>query len=147
MIFTSVCTIFFQVSVLNAGTIPDQLSQESGDCLECHRGETPAILEQWGASKHFRANVSCYECHQAQAGDPDAFDHNGFLISTIVSPKDCARCHTKEVKEFESSHHSKAARILGSLDNRLADVVEGNRGFVTEGFPEGVSAAAVNGCW
>src|SRR3989338_8186301 len=138
-IFAFVGLVLLEPFAVQAGTIPDQLSQESGDCLECHRGETPAITEQWGASKHFRANVSCYECHQAQAGDPDAFDHNGFLISTIVSPKDCARCHTKEVAEFERSHHAKAARILGSLDNRLADVVEGNRGFVTEGFPEGVS--------
>lgn len=138
--------VFLQTT-LHAGTIPDQLSKESGDCLACHRSETPVIVEQWGASKHFRGNVACYECHQAQSGEADAFDHYGFLISTIVSPRDCARCHTKEVKEFESSHHSKAARILGSLDNRLADVVEGNRGFVTEGFPEGVSAASVNGCW
>jgi cytochrome c553 len=45
------------------------------------------------------------------------------------------------------SHHAKGGRILGSLDNVLAEVVEGNSAFVTPGFPEGVSAAAVNGCW
>ena len=49
--------------------------------------------------------------------------------------------------EFNASHHAKAARILGSLDNVLAEVVEGNRGFKTPAFPNGVSAAAVNGCW
>ena len=37
--------------------------------------------------------------------------------------------------------------ILESLDNLLAEVVEGNRGMVTAGFPGGNSAAAVNGCW
>ncbi len=36
---------------------------------------------------------------------------------------------------------------MGSLDNVLAEVVEGNQGFKTQGFPEGISAAAVNGCW
>ena len=36
---------------------------------------------------------------------------------------------------------------MGSLDNVLADVVEGNRGFKTMSFEKGVSAAAVNGCW
>jgi cytochrome c553 len=36
---------------------------------------------------------------------------------------------------------------MGSLDNLLAEVVEGNNGFVTPAFPNGVSAAAVNGCW
>ncbi|MCP3995688.1 MAG: hydroxylamine oxidoreductase, partial [bacterium] len=66
---------------------------------------------------------------------------------TIVSPKDCAQCHEKEVNEFLNSHHSKAGRIMGSLDNLLAEVVEGNNGLVTPAFPNGVSAAAVNGCW
>jgi hydroxylamine dehydrogenase len=69
------------------------------------------------------------------------------VIATIVSPLDCARCHAKEVDEFLNSHHSKAGRIMGSLDNLLAEVVEGNNAFVTPMFPGGISAAAVNGCW
>lgn len=144
MLFFSVAA---SMSISNAGVIPDTLSKESKECLECHQVQTPVIVEQWGSSKHFRANVSCYECHRAETGDNDVLKHNGYIISTIVSPKDCSRCHSKEVKEFESSHHSKGARIIGSQDNRLAEVVEGNRGFVTEGFPQGVSSAAVNGCW
>ena len=36
---------------------------------------------------------------------------------------------------------------MASLDNLLAEVVEGNSALITEGFPEGNSAAAVNGCW
>lgn len=63
------------------------------------------------------------------------------------SPKDCANCHATEVKQNSESHHVKAGRILGSLDNLLAEVVEGNGDLVTEGFPGGNSAAAVNGCW
>ena len=43
----------------------------------------------------------------------------------IVTPKDCGRCHEAEVTEFNSSHHAKAGRILGSLDNVLAEIVEG----------------------
>ncbi|MBZ0170942.1 MAG: hypothetical protein K8E66_01045, partial [Phycisphaerales bacterium] len=62
-------------------------------------------------------------------------------------PKDCSKCHSKEVEEFLGSHHAKAGRIMGSLDNILAEVVEGNKMMVTPGHPEGVSAAAVNGCW
>jgi hypothetical protein len=126
---------------------PSEISQKTKDCLECHQQEIPVIKQQWGASKHYRANVGCYECHQADEKDTDAFDHYGNMISIIVTPKDCARCHDKEVSEFNASHHSKGARILGSLDNRLAEVVEGNRMMVTPAFPEGVSAAAVNGCW
>jgi hypothetical protein len=135
------------ISLAIAGMVPEAISKESKECIACHKEQTPAIVEQWGASKHFRANVSCYECHQAKTGEPDAYEHNDVIIATIVSPQDCARCHSAEVKEFVSSHHSKAARILGSQDNRLAEVVEGNRGFKTEGFPDGVSSAVVNGCW
>ncbi len=36
---------------------------------------------------------------------------------------------------------------MGSLDNLLAEVVEGNNGMTTPMFPAGISAAAVNGCW
>ena len=124
-----------------------ELSDKSRECVDCHKKETPALYQQWGSSKHYRGNVGCYECHTAEKGDKDAFMHYEMLISTIVSPKDCSRCHEKEVREFLGSHHSKAGRILGSLDNVLAEVVEGNRGLKTTGFEQGVSAAAVNGCW
>ena len=130
-----------------AGSFPEKLSDKSKECADCHRKESLAIVQQWGGSKHYRANVGCYECHQAEPNDKDGFMHHNSLISIIVSPKDCGKCHGKEVGEFLGSHHAKAAKILGSLDNTLAEVVEGNRGFKTEGFPEGVSAAAVNGCW
>ncbi|MBN2508201.1 MAG: hydroxylamine oxidoreductase [Verrucomicrobia bacterium] len=123
------------------------MSKETRACLECHRQDNAGIYQQWGASKHYRANVGCFECHMADTNEPDAFPHEGAHIATLVTPKDCARCHSKETEEFANSHHSKGARILGSLDNTLAEVVEGNRGMRTPGFPEGVSAAAVSGCW
>lgn len=124
-----------------------ELSDMTKECIKCHKERDPGIYAQWGESLHFRANIGCYECHRAEKGEPDAFEHFGGFMATIVSPKDCSACHSHEAGEFASSHHSKAARILGSLDNRLAEVVEGNNGFKTEGFPHGVSAAAVSGCW
>ncbi len=124
-----------------------EMSDETRACVKCHMTENTPIYQQWGASKHYRANVGCFECHGAQEGEPDAFQHEGHWIATIVSPKDCARCHAREAEEFANSHHSKGGRILGSLDNVLAEVVEGNRGLVTPSFQNGISAAAVNGCW
>ena len=121
-------------------TAPTSLSEVSLECLECHATETAGIYQQWGSSKHYRGNIGCYECHQAEAGDPDAFEHSGYQISIIVSPKDCARCHEKEVAEFDESHHAKAGLILGSLDNFLADIVEGDTNFY------GGSALTVSGC-
>ncbi len=103
----------------------DQLSKESVTCMSCHREKTPGIYDQWGHSKHFAANVGCYECHKAERSDKDAILHKDFVISVIVSPKDCGRCHQREVEEFDKSHHATAGNILGSLDNVLAEVVEG----------------------
>jgi hydroxylamine dehydrogenase len=123
-------------------TIPVAMTDVTSQCVACHKDATAGIYQEWGSSKHYRANVGCYECHQAEPGDADATDHNGFKIAVIVSPKDCSRCHAHEAEQFAASHHSDAARILGSLDNVLAEVVEGNSAFLG-----GSSAAAVNGCW
>jgi len=149
-LFSMLCNCFcfgvFSLVAVSAD-LPNELSEISKACIECHKETSRAIYEQWGSSKHFGANVGCYECHRAEADDPDAFEHDEYIISIIVSPKDCAECHEKEVTEFSASHHSKGGRILGSLDNTLAEVVEGNNGFKTPSFPEGISAAAANGCW
>ncbi len=130
---------------------PKEMSAETKECVSCHQKNNPGIVQQWGRSKHYGANVGCYECHQADEGDVDAYIHDDKKvkknISIIVSPKDCANCHEKAAQEMTTSRHAKAGHILESLDNLLAEVVEGNRAFVTEGFPEGNSSAAVNGCW
>ena len=120
--------------------IPAEMSSQTKQCIECHSASSHAIYQEWGTSKHFRAHVGCYECHQAQKGEKDAFEHEGNFISIIVSPKDCSKCHAREVKEFDDSHHSKAGLILGSLDNYLADIVEGDWNFY------GGSALTVSGC-
>ncbi|MBI4383738.1 MAG: hydroxylamine oxidoreductase [Nitrospinae bacterium] len=147
VILSFVLLSFFSFRAEAKEAFPNAISSETADCVSCHQKKTVNIYQQWGKSRHFGANVGCYECHKADARDPDAFEHEGHVISVIVSPKDCARCHERETKEFAESHHSKGGRILGSLDNTLAEVVEGNQAFKTEAFPEGVSAAAVNGCW
>jgi len=130
--------------------LPPELSTKTRECVECHGELNPGLYQQWGASKHYGANVGCYECHRAEKTDKDVLKdgiHDDFTVATIVSPLDCAGCHAKEVDDFVNSHHSKAGRIMGSLDNLLAEVVEGNNGLITPMFPGGISAAAVNGCW
>ncbi len=118
----------------------NSLSKESAICASCHKNEHPGIYQQWGRSKHYGANVGCYECHKADKEDKDAIRHKDFFISVIVSPKDCGRCHNLEAKQFQKSHHAKAAQIIGSLDNTLAEVVEGKMSFM------GRSPVAVAGC-
>ena len=67
------------------------------------------------------------ECHAAAQADADSFVHYGALIATVVTPRDCAVCHLTEAQEFAHSHHAAGGQILASLDNFLAETVEGSR--------------------
>ena len=99
----------------------------SVDCVNCHRQANPGIIDHWEGSTHAVKGVACAECHQASSNEPDAFMHYGASIATVVTPRDCARCHIEESAEFAASHHAKAGNILASLDNFLAETVEGSR--------------------
>lgn len=136
-------TIIILISILLLGmavyaensvrSVPASLSDESASCVSCHESEMPGMVKEWRYSRHYAADVGCYECHAAAETDADAFEHNGYNIAIIVSPKDCSKCHLSEFDQFQSSHHADAGKILGSLDNVLGEVVEG-------------PMAAVNGC-
>ena len=107
--------------------LPSSTSADSRKCIACHSAThiLSAQIGEWKLSRHAAAGVGCYECHKANTGEPDAFEHNGFVISTIVSPADCSRCHPEQAKQFQASRHSKGGEILASLDNVLGEVVEG----------------------
>ena len=96
-------------------------------CVECHQKTSPGIVEHWKDSTHAAQGIGCVDCHAADVKDADAFSHYGATIATVVTPKDCGNCHTQEHEEFSISHHSKAGNILASLDNFLAETVEGSR--------------------
>ncbi len=108
-------------------------------CIKCHELKTPGLYKMWRLGRMGQQGVNCYDCHKAEKrvdqnpGDPDGFDHRGFWIATIVSPKDCSRCHKDQFEQQQGSHHAKAADILNSLDNYLGSVVGG-------------PAAVANGC-
>jgi hypothetical protein len=115
------------------GKTEPQISKEGKECIACHTETTPGVVDQWKNSAHYAKGVDCFGCHKANPGDPATFDHYGQKIAVIVTPTYCNRCHEKEVKQFEASHHANAASFIGSLDNVLGEVVEGG-------------AAAINGC-
>ncbi len=109
-----------------AGEIGKDWGDPAGqECVECHWTENPGLTQEWNNSQHGQSGVNCLDCHKAEKGDKDAFMHKKQLISIIVSPKDCSRCHTTEFEEMDGSHHSHAGRILASLDNLLGEVVGG----------------------
>lgn len=101
--------------------------ESSKACAECHAQLQPAIIDHWKGSTHAETGVGCYECHVADPQDADAFSHYGVSVATIVTPLDCARCHEAVYEEFSGSHHAAGGNILASLDNFLAETVEGAR--------------------
>jgi len=104
-------------------TVPDG----SKACVDCHKNVSPGIIDHWIGSEHANTGVGCVECHQANTGEADAFEHYGATIAAVVTPLDCSRCHADVYDEFEASHHAKAGNILASLDNLLAETIEGSR--------------------
>ncbi len=118
----------------------------SVSCVNCHRQQSPGIIDHWNGSTHATKGVGCVECHKADQRDADSFDHYGALIATVVTPRDCGACHQQEYQEFAHSHHAKAGNILASLDNRLAETVEGARTPFNPHSPTpGMDVTLVNG--
>jgi hypothetical protein len=101
------------------------------ECVECHKDIMPALFQQWEMSKHALNEVSCLDCHGADEGDADAFEHEGSVIATLVTPKDCGVCHETEAQEVENSYHATAGLILESQDAYLAHVAGGHQAAIT----------------
>ena len=100
-------------------------SQVAGKCMTCHKEKSPGLYNQWYNSKHALHKVTCIDCHKAEKGEPDAFMHEGALIATLVTPKDCGACHAGETEEVNNSYHASAGLILESTDAYLAHVSAG----------------------
>ncbi len=118
---------YVQVEERRGGGLRPFISAENKKCIDCHLAKDVSIggINDWKVSRHAPKGIGCVECHRAEKGEPDAFDHYGTMVSTLVTPKDCMRCHDKEAQEFARSHHAKGAQFIGSLDNFLGNVVEG----------------------
>lgn len=139
IIFT-LSLLFFPLSAIEE---PASLSDKTQECIECHASVSPGIVEDWKAGRHshitpdeamkenplFRrvsadsipgmlkdVAVGCFECHGLNTGQHrDSFDHFGYDINIIVSPKDCAVCHTEEENQYSGS--KKAYAVANLLEN------------------------------
>ncbi|GMT42245.1 MAG: hypothetical protein IEMM0002_0656 [bacterium] len=131
-----VMTALLFISVSDAAAQKSQVRERelriAEKCVSCHAKVSPGIINDWKESQHARSRVTCYDCHKAEKTDIDVQDHEGALIAVIPSPRDCSRCHPREVREFQDSHHAKAATFLSKktpegrqLDNVLGYKVEG----------------------
>ena len=71
--------------------LPPVITVENKQCVSCHRNYAPALVLEWERSRHAQHGVGCVNCHKANPGEVDAWQHEGALIATLVTPKDCAR--------------------------------------------------------
>jgi hypothetical protein len=130
------------------GLVPAKIAVPAASkaCVDCHGQANPGIVDHWKGSTHAHKGVGCADCHQAGEGDVDGFAHYGVQVATVVTPRDCARCHGDVAQEFAASHHAAAGNILASLDNFLAETVEGARApFDPHGPTPGMAVERVNG--
>ena len=105
---------------------PDNWGHPDGEaCVSCHDKASPGLAQQWRQSAHQRAGVNCLDCHQAVAAEPDAMEHEGQIIATIVSPRDCGRCHEVEYREQGGSVHAEAYAIIAARIPALAHNLTG----------------------
>lgn len=104
------------------------VSETTEVCLGCHSSINPGMVESWAGSRHAaitpeqalevtgnarkvsaenipeslrKTAVGCAECHMLNTeAHPDTFEHNGYFVHTVVSPRDCAVCHPVEVEQY-----------------------------------------------
>ena len=138
-------------------------------CIECHSRLNPGLVADWAESRHAHAGITCYDCHKADPEDTDinrehrkVYDNGEMAysdaqyhvpIATIVSPKDCSRCHPQEAEEYARSKHANTMEIIWKIDPWLNDgmnsdlerdsgcyychgsAVKIENGVITEGWP------------
>ncbi len=130
------------------------LVEATGKCAECHRHETPAIINQFERSRHAVKGVNCLDCHRPVDGQL-GIEHRGFTIARVLTSKNCAQCHATEYEQFARSRHAAAswAAIHGPKDFSPGQLALGEQfqpGAVNR-LPMGIGAlegasAVVSGC-
>ncbi|OAG28398.1 multiheme c-type cytochrome [Thermodesulfatator autotrophicus] len=121
-------------AILGFSTSWAKISEATETCLSCHESVTPGIVADWKKSVHAQilpgdilskkynvqvpkkfagVVVGCAECHtQNHGAHKDTFDHNGFKVHKVVTPRDCATCHPHEVAQYQKNKMSHAYNNL-----------------------------------
>ncbi len=122
-----------------------EISDATQECLDCHSVFHPGIVADWQKSRHAKITVKealsvkglsnkvssknvpnalspltvgCAECHMLNAAShKDTFEHNGYDIHVVVSPRDCAVCHSVEAEEY--THNLMSHAYANLADNPL----------------------------
>ena len=108
----------------SSNTVLAQSVEDSDDeCVVCHTNHTPGIVNQYGASDHFRAGTSCADCHEVEEGYPGSVQHPDadFYVLTSSSTAMCSTCHTQQVNQFNLSRHALPAYVAYAGTDDLSE--------------------------
>jgi len=104
------------------------LARSDNECVECHREETPGIVEQFGRSTMAVADVTCQECHEVKSGYPGSVEHEGTFVLQSPSTAMCQECHEVQVAQLNQSRHGLPAFVAMTgtepLTPELLDIYE-----------------------
>ena len=126
------------------------ISEATQECLDCHASIHPGIVSGWQKSRHANVTpatamaaeelarkvssenvpeqlqkvvVGCAECHTLRPkAHADTFDHNGYSVHVVVSPQDCATCHSVEALQYSKNLMSHAWKNFA--ENKLYNDIE-----------------------
>jgi hypothetical protein len=107
------------------------VSEATQECIECHASIHPGIVSGWRSSRHAKivpadaaavkglarkvssktiperlqkVAVGCAECHTLRPkAHADTFSHSGYKVHVVVSPDDCATCHSQERAQYSKN--------------------------------------------
>lgn len=99
--------------MIGAGGLAGQLvtnAVATDSCVDCHTKETPGLVTDWAESRHGTVGIGCTVCH-GDNHDTAADAH----LARQPTPKTCALCHGKQVRQFTAGKHAKAWTAMTAM--------------------------------
>jgi predicted CXXCH cytochrome family protein len=96
------------------------------ECVDCHGGLTPGLVQDWTGSRHAEVGVDCAVCHGEEHTSPD-----NAALAKIPTPETCAECHETQVEQFKKGKHALAWAAMKAMPSAHAQPVammEGMKG-------------------
>ncbi|MBU8869380.1 MAG: cytochrome c3 family protein [Gemmatimonadales bacterium] len=96
------------------------------NCLECHKKESPGMVNDWSLSKHAANDVTCSTCH----GDAHKTAAD-YLKAKLPDESVCAECHEEQFESFSKGKHNFGWTVLNAIPGTHFapdELIEGGRG-------------------
>ena len=82
---------------------PLALAWQANPCVDCHRGITPHLVEDWEQSAHSAVEIGCADCH----GDGHGSAEDVAEVETVTADT-CGACHDMQLEQFSRGKHAAA---------------------------------------